>query len=71
MFEIKKNVPILKDPTQKYPFKDMEVWDMFEAPLLIRGRLSSYLIAFKKNNPEKLFLTRKINENTVWIWRTK
>lgn len=54
----------------KYPFRDMEVGDAFDAPYTNWNSVQSNARAFGRGYvPVRTFTTRKIDSDTVRIWR--
>lgn len=68
--KIEKNIPLRGIPS-KYPLAKMEVGDSFSAPIENRTKISSSITSYKLKDPEKVFATRRVDENTLRIWRTK
>lgn len=67
--KIEKGIPLKK--MAKYPFAEMEVGDSFSISIESRTKISSAVTNYKLMNPEKDFATRRVNENTLRVWRTK
>lgn len=51
----------------KYPFAQLEVGDSFLADKKVQTTLGGY----RRRHPEKKFVTRKVTEDKVRVWRTQ
>jgi hypothetical protein len=69
-FKIIKNVPPPSGhgDRQQYPFGDMVVGDAFDAPRAITDRLRAAASSYGRANGKK-FSVRKLDENTLRVWR--
>lgn len=68
MFEIKKGVPQKK--TSKYPFLDMEIWDMFEFHRDFRPTVTTYVCRYNKEGLKKFKANLIDKEKKLyWCWR--
>lgn len=52
----------------KWPFDKLEVGDAFDAPILKRANLS-YTASQRKIRKGELYTIRKIDDQTVRVWR--
>lgn len=83
-YTIEKNVPLAPKRSGrrglKYPVDQMDVGDSFAVPLLKpKNRWNQHpeqtaigraIIEWKKRNaPDKQFTVRKVDENTLRVWR--
>lgn len=54
--------------SQRWPFNAMKVGDAFDAPLVARPSLST-ICAQRKRSKGESYTVRKIDEQTIRIWR--
>lgn len=69
-YQIEKNMP-KPIARNKFPLDKMEVGDSFVVPLKDRFSASSSAISYKRKHPETEFVTKKVSDDEVRIWRTK
>lgn len=70
MYEIEKDVPVPRHLNVKYPFEKMEIGDSFTESLKKRNRIASAAMTYGLRNDVK-FTVRKINDDTLRVWRVK
>jgi hypothetical protein len=75
-YVIEKNIPILptvREASNSYPFKEMEVGDSFKAGLYSRDHMRRIQNAarawVKSSGNDWSFVVRKTGDNEVRIWR--
>ncbi len=68
MTTIEKGVPIPESRRQKYPFADMQPGDSFVSNSF---NVHNSIRFWKRQHPEQEFITRKIGEKQLRVWRTK
>ena len=73
-YAIEDNVPIPTDRgvgrPMKYPLDTLEVGQSFTIPLAERQAVSVRIAYYSKAHGVK-FTTRKVDENTLRVWRTE
>lgn len=67
--QINKNIPI-PDTYTRYPFDQLEVGDNFTVSVSKRSSVAARVTRLNKKG-ERQYLVRKIDENTLGVWRVE
>lgn len=72
MIEVEKNVPVPEGgrSSVKYPFKTMEVGDSFTVEAGKEMSVRSSATYYKKIQPGAQYTIRRMEDNTLRVWRT-
>jgi hypothetical protein len=70
---IEKNVPLPSrgKGMSDYPLDQMEIGDSFAVEKSKRNTLQNQIKRFYKENPDKLFTSRLMENTVVRVWRVK
>lgn len=76
MIEIRKDIPVPDrysgkgQASNKYPISELEVGDSFEAPVESERSVRSMVARLNLISEDgKQYVCRKLNKNTVGVWR--
>lgn len=72
-YKIDKGIPLLPvlKRTLAFPLDKMDINDSFVMPLSKRNNLTSAITQRRRSNLPGKFVTRKINDTEIRVWRTE